>query len=197
MHLLNSLPVELLEHITSRLEAEDIAYLWFAGDSLLHLLLRRGGVTSLRVQNPLCAPALVSQLPALKTLHLRLCQDVGELQRYIPGVELSTWPASLEELLLDYPAALANLTAPLQSHFPKLTSLALPREASIPFEYTLSSLLEELPSTLRHLYLPDNIDVDLDLLLSLPCRLASLRAWVFGIEEEQEGDFREAKVFLI
>lgn len=86
MPLLNRLPVELIEIISSFLEAADIAYLWFTGDSFLCLALRQGGVSSFRITNPFSFPRFINQL-RLKTLHVSLGDEVYRLQQTMPDFE--------------------------------------------------------------------------------------------------------------
>lgn len=197
MSSLNTLSVDVLMQVSSFLQAEDIAYLWFAGDSRLNHLLRNGGVRSFALDNPLAFPRLVTHFNGLKTFHLRLPERLTKYQLYVPGTDLARMSRGLEELVLDFPTALANLIAASATSwpFPNLTSLTLSYNALVPIEFTSSSLLQSLPGTLLHLWLPETLPVPLEALLSLHCSLLSLKTRINSIQTPDETRFRDAKIF--
>lgn len=196
MSSINALPVDLLAGITALLDVEDLACLYMTGDMQLKRHLCHGGVKSLVLTNPLAFPRFVAGFH-LKSLQIRIVSD-GDTRIVIPGVDLQLLNPSIAHLELEFCTAFAKLlqcSRPVADLFPKLKTLTLPNDALIPANFEASNWFKELPNTLLHLSMPAAVRIKIKDLISLPCRLESLKVCLAKFNTGQEPEFALAKSF--
>lgn len=134
---LSTLSTELLARITTLIDAEDIAYLWFSGDSLLNLHLRNGGVPNFTLEYPIAFPRLIAQL-RLRSLLITSHFEMFSSPQALLGADVTLIGSTIEDLDLNFPTALALLDlspTPMKTLFPNLRSLTLPENPLISDEF--------------------------------------------------------------
>lgn len=138
--------------------------------------MRHGGVSCFVLYNPLEFPRLVGLL-RLRSFKIEITKAAGKGNHIMPGIDLPLLGANLENLVLNFPTALAKLdqlAAPLSSVFPQLKTLSVESHMNVP-DFPQEGWFGGLPRSLRHLALPRTLPIAFEYISTLPCYLESLK----------------------
>lgn len=168
-----------------------------SGAPVLQERLKNGGVKILSFSHMIAFPPLITAF-CLSELRISSVSYEYNPLCYISGVNLMLLPRSLEKLGFDFPNALSNLVLlPPGSSLADLTPNLKQLEFSHQYipEFSRSTFLESLPSSLEKLSLPLNLGFTIDDLFHLPCKLDSLSVALWPVAPDEEAKFRNASVF--